>query len=293
MAGKRERDDLYRIAEMFVDRALRRDDSLFTPGVPVWSLETLKDLHQRFVGQPDASADSFENKLRRQLAGAPPQTVQLMGEMLYFHLLLPIGIRGDTKRRMINTVLGWSPEPVAIPADLSAALDRGIVRVGIAYNAARPFLLHFLIEFALAWKELPAPAREEALRDAWRFKEIVWQVPLQKAQGQREGLLHLVFPDVFEDIVSRRVKEQIARRYAHLVAEPTDDLDRQLVQIRRRLGDEHGPDFSFYGAGIVDDWRTGGKVIEPVVEPIIEKVSAAPLDELANRLLLDVGYRSE
>jgi 5-methylcytosine-specific restriction protein B len=219
MVRTRERDELYRIAGMFVDRALRRDDSLFTLSVPVWSLETLKDLHQRFVGRPDTSDDSFENKLRRQLADAPPRTLQLMGEVIYYHLLVPIGIRGDTKRRLINTVLGWSPEPVAIPADLSAALDLGIARVGTAYNTARPFLLRFLIEFAIAWKELPATTREEALRDPWRFKEIVWQIPIEKAQGQRDGMLHLVFPDVFEDTVSRRVKERMAQRYAHLVTE--------------------------------------------------------------------------
>src|SRR5436309_13795638 len=101
MVRARERDDLYRIAEMFVDRALRRDDSLFTPGVPGWSLETLKDLHQRFVGKPDASPDSFLNKLHRQLAGAPPQTVQLMAGVVDFHLLVPIVIPGDTKRRLL------------------------------------------------------------------------------------------------------------------------------------------------------------------------------------------------
>ncbi len=256
MVRTRERDELYRIAGLFVDRALRGDDSLFTPGVPVWSLETLKDLHTRFVGRPDTSDDSFVNKLHRQLADAPPRTLQLMGEVIYIHLLVPIGIQGDTKRRLINTVLGWSPEPAAVPAGLSLALDRGIARVGTAYNTARPFLLRFLIEFAIAWKELPDAAREEALRDPWRFKEIVWRVPLEKAQGQRDGLLHLVFPDVFEDIVSRRVKERIAQRYAHLVTEPTDDIDRKIVQIRYRLSDERGPAFSFYDPRYVDEWQT-------------------------------------
>jgi hypothetical protein len=41
MVRTRERDELYRIAERFVDAALRRDDSLFTPGTPIWSLEIL------------------------------------------------------------------------------------------------------------------------------------------------------------------------------------------------------------------------------------------------------------
>lgn len=55
MVRTREREDLYRIAVKFVDVALRRDDSLFTPSVPVWSAEVLEDLYQKFVGRPDES----------------------------------------------------------------------------------------------------------------------------------------------------------------------------------------------------------------------------------------------
>lgn len=255
MVRTRERDEIYRVAERFVDAALRRDDSLFTPGAPVWSLETLQDLYDKFIGRPDESSDSFEAKLRRQLSDAPPRTLQLMGEMLYVHLLLPIDFRGETKRRLIETVLGWSPTPVRIPADLAAVLDRGIARVGTAYNTYRPFQLHFLIDFTLAWKKLPAEERARNLSDPWRFKEMVWQVPLQKAQSQREGLVHLVFPDAFENIVSRKAKEQIAHRFAALMREPTEDVDRQLAQIRRMLSDSHGPAFSFYDKEIAPQWQ--------------------------------------
>lgn len=255
MARTRERDELYRIAERFVDAALRRDDSLLTPGTPVWSLETLQDLHDKFIGRLDDSSDSFEVKLRRQLRDAPPRTLQLMGEVLYIHLLLPIGFKGETKRRLIETVLGWSPQPVTLPPDLAAPLDRGLARVGTAFNTYRPYQLHYLIELVLAWKKLPADERERALADPWRFKELAWQVPFQKAQSQREGLLHLVFPDVFENIVSRKAKEQITHRLAHLAGEPTDDVDRRLQQIRRKLSDSHGSTFSFYDQEIARQWE--------------------------------------
>lgn len=255
MVRTRERDELYQIAERFVDAALRRDDSLFTPGTPIWSLETLQDLHDKFVGRPDESSDSFETKLRRQLHDAPPRTLQLMGEVLYVHFLLPIDYKGETKRRIIETVLGWSPQPVHIPADLAAPLDRGLVRVGTGYGTYRPFQLHFLIEFALAWKKLSAAERERALADPWVFKEIVWRVPIRAAQSQREGLLHLVFPDVFENIVSQKAKEKIAHRFAHLAGEPTDDVDRQIDQIRRKLSTSHGSTFSFYDKEIAPQWQ--------------------------------------
>jgi 5-methylcytosine-specific restriction enzyme B len=63
---------VYDAAQQFVDRCLRVDDSLFTPGRAIWSLAVCEDLHARFVGQPDSSKDTFENKFRRQLAEAPP-----------------------------------------------------------------------------------------------------------------------------------------------------------------------------------------------------------------------------
>ena len=255
MPKTHERDALYSIAQRFVDSTLRKDDSLFTPGVPVWALRALEDFSRRFVEQPDMSGDNFEDKLRRQLAGAPPQTVQLAAEVLYVHLMFPIGIRGETKRRLLQRVLSWSSSPVEIPSDVADALDQGLVRVGAAYNTGRPFQLHFLIDFALAWKRSTAEEREACLADPWRFKDFVWRLPVKKAQPQREALLHLVFPDLFENIVSQNAKKQIASRFPGLLTEPTDDVDRQLVQIRRRLADEHGAAFGFYDKDIAELWQ--------------------------------------
>lgn len=258
MVRTRDREDLYEIAKRFVDAALRRDDSLFTPGVPVWSLSTLEDLHRRFAGQPDESSDSFETKLQRQLTGAPARTVQLIGEVLYVYLMMPIAqsFRGDKKRRLLETVLQWSPEPVAVPPRLAKALDDGLVRVGTAYNTYRPFQLQFIIEQAIAWKRLSSEEREKALADPWLFKEIVWRLPISKAYMARESLIHLVFPDVFENIIAREAKKQIAQRYASLLTEPTDDVDRQLLQIRHRLADQHGSTFSFYDKNVLGGWQT-------------------------------------
>ncbi len=253
----RDREDLYEIAGQFVGSALRRDDSLFTPGEPVWSPPTLEDLHRRFVGQPDESADSFENKLQRQLAGAPTRTVQLMGEVLYVYLLMPVAesFRGDKKRRLIETVLQWAPERVAMPPHLAKALDGGLVRVGTAYNTYRPFQLQFVIEQVMAWKRLSAEERARALEDPWLFKEIVWRLPISKAYMAREALIHLVFPDVFENVIAREAKKQIALRLAALSTEPTEDVDRKLLQIRQHLAQDYGATFSFYDKAVLGRWQ--------------------------------------
>lgn len=68
-------EPVYSAVEQWVDVGLRHDGSLFTPGRPIWSASRLDDFYGRFVGQPDESGDPFLVKLRRQLDGAPDETV--------------------------------------------------------------------------------------------------------------------------------------------------------------------------------------------------------------------------
>ena len=82
MARRMGREEVYGVAERFVEQTLERDGSLFTPGTVIWSAENIEDLYERFVGNPDESSDSFEDKFRRQLDGAPPETRQLAAELL-------------------------------------------------------------------------------------------------------------------------------------------------------------------------------------------------------------------
>jgi 5-methylcytosine-specific restriction protein B len=56
----------YAAAERFVEHALRRDDSLFTPGRPIWSLSNFVELDRLYVQAPDPGAGTFEQKLRLQ-----------------------------------------------------------------------------------------------------------------------------------------------------------------------------------------------------------------------------------
>lgn len=238
---------IYAAAQHFVEVALRSDDSLFTPGRPIWTTANIDELYRRLVEQPDEGSGSFEEKLRQQLASAPPEVYQLAGELIYLHLLVIRETMGPrAKRRLITTVLGWSPAPVTIPPKLDAALDGGLARVGIAFVLQRYFQLAFLLAFARAWKRLPATERERLLADPWDFKEMLSSFEIKFAAPQREALLHLVHPDTFEPIVSREHKQRFAREYADYIAEPTNDVDRQLWQIRHNYERRHAQPVNFY-----------------------------------------------
>lgn len=246
-------EPLYHAAERFVEEGLRRDGSLFTPGKAVWTLDPIDDFYQRFVVNEDNSADSFEVKLRRQLAGAEQITIQFVAELLYVYLLIPHNMTAATKRTQVRGVLGLLAEPVAIPDDLDSAFACGIANLS-AGLAQRPQHLRFLVEFLRQGKQLDDDTREQALRDPWQFKARTTDVHVKGGQVGREGLLHLVFPDTFEPMVSAPDKQLIVDRLQYLVTDPADDVDRALLQIRTALDSEAGRLNSFYDPLIRPAW---------------------------------------
>ena len=259
-------ENVYAAAELWVERALRADDSLFTPGKAIWSSGWLGELRDRFLEQPDVSGDDFYAKLERQLAGSPPEVYQLMGEALFVHFLIisPRAMGHSTKRERIDRVLGWSPEPVSVPRDLTAAYAPGIANTGTAFGTYRPEMLAFIIEFAEQWKVEETDRREQIIGDPWQFKQFASGFAFQSAtmrnrshdtvRAQRDALLHLIFPDTFEGIVSADHKNRIADAFGQYVTEPADDVDRKLQQIHARLDENYGRSINLYDSDIRPQW---------------------------------------
>ena len=255
---------VYAAAGSWVDRALRADDSLFVPGKPIRSSPLLGQLHDRFLDHPDESQASFLEKLHGQLKGSPPDIYQLMGEALYFYFLIVSTRDSSDEQRVIDTVLGWSPSPVEIPPDLIAGLTPGITGTGQHFHTGRAFQVGFLIEFVERWKEIAPSVQKNLLEDPWTFKEFLMGIELKgrlfanrenAPRAQREAVLHLVFPDTFEAIVSANHKVRIARTFAQGVTVPGDDVDRKLKQIRPGIEAEYGnSDYLFYRSALRRKW---------------------------------------
>jgi hypothetical protein len=257
---------VYEAATQWVDCALRGDGSLFTPGKSIWSERWLGQLRKRYLDQPDESDDDFYTKLKRQLEGSPAEVYQLMAELLYVHFLIVWhdAMGGPTKEGQIRKVLAWSSEQIPLPKSLTAGLMSGIARPGGAFFFKRPFQVGFLIEFAERWKQQSTERRRRLLGDPWAFKEFLHFEPTgkmfdeSKGDGtyriQRNAVLHLVFPDTFEKILSIAQKSKIAEAFAEFVTEADQDIDRQLVQIRQGIEAQLGREFDFYADDIRAQW---------------------------------------
>ena len=254
-------ESVYRAAGAWVDRGLRSDDSLFTPGKEIWSHHLLGELHNRFLDRPDEGSRPFLDKLRDQLQGSPADVYQLMAEVLYVHYLLL-----DNNEQAVRTVLAWSPNPVSFPSDLASALQFLRINTGAARTNI-PFQVGTLIESVEQWKELEPSERDRLLEDQWAFKEFLFSrrfeskllVNNQKTGGlERHVLLHIVFPDTFEPILQND-KQRITRspEFARFIDSASSEIDRQIQEIRQGLETEWGRDFSFYDNGVTVLWRNG------------------------------------
>lgn len=223
-------ENVYMAAKAWVDCALRTDDSLFTPGTPIWTNENLAELRRQFLDRPDYGAgDGFFSQLKIQLENSQSDVYQLMAEVLYAEYLIVWSgerpqIRGARKRANVEDVLGWGASIKTVPNEpvrLVDGLTPGIAR-SQPFTQQIPYQVGFIIEFVEQWKKEPPDVRESLLIDPWAFKNFTVNISFQgqllhdqpnRAGAQREALLHLVHPYTFEGIVSADHKNRIANAF--------------------------------------------------------------------------------
>jgi 5-methylcytosine-specific restriction protein B len=242
-----ETQSAYAAAAQLVEQGFARQGSLFTPQKPVWTSETLADLHQRDTAADDTTGGGFVDRLRRRLEAAPAKTVQLAAELAYAHVLFASDLSPSSKRRVVTQALRLSNGTPEIPNPLDEALDHGLARTTVAFKLLRMSQLSFLATAAFEWWRLAEPDRRAALGDPRRFKSWLWELPHHGAYAQREALLHLVHPDSFEPIASRAIKQRIVHSFSRHVPAGIDDVDEALVAIRAVLERR-----SAHGSGFID-----------------------------------------
>lgn len=244
---------IYAVAEKWVDGALRRDDSLFTPGVPIWSLANVEELFERTHGNPQISKEEdFETKLEHQLDGAAPAIRQLAAEVVTVYFLISMAVGAKRKRAVIDSILDSG---VAVPADVAESFEYGLVNPGTAYNTRRPMQLWFLLDFVRTFKRLPHVQQTKVLEDPWALRALLFELDEKSAQSMREGLLHLVHPLTFEAITSRADKKKLTRAFHNYVSDDDANVDRQIAEIRGHLEAIHGPNVDFYRPGVKEQWK--------------------------------------
>jgi hypothetical protein len=295
-----DRPSLYVAARRFVDEGLRKDGSLFAPGQVIWTAANVRDFSRRYVEIYDSSQGTFDEKLRRQLAGANRDVAQLVGELLFVHALATVKMKRKTVEELIQVGLSASSGTIGVPQDSQPALGTGMASTGAGFFTNRYWMFAFLVRFLTRWKaELTAEQRDAALADPWTFKDVVYQVEMRAAQTQRQALLHLVHPNTFESIVSEDHKQLIINAFADPADAAEPDVDKRLMRVRERLASEYGPDFRYYDPEIQSRWLKNRGATPNGDEEEEEPTGGGgggragngpPASDLADRLLLDAGF---
>ena len=214
----------------------------------LWTRERFAELKRWYVDRPDESERSFLEKLQEQLEPTSPEAKRLMAEATWvYSLVLQPGNMGRAKKlEDIRTIHEWSGRP--LPEDhpaLGDILGQGLASAGAGYLTNKWREFNYLVETMLDWCFREQDQREALLAEPFRFSEWLDSLPGSDKRQFRHVLLFLLFPDTFEPLLSRSLKEKIVGQLreadAGAVAVKKLDciaLDRELIRIREELQDD-------------------------------------------------------
>jgi len=249
-----ELERIYALAHRWVTETLPQGGSMLTPSQAVWTLETLAELEEKFIGRPDTTpGKTFLQKLQDQLHDASPQAVQSMAELhvVCFLWVWQGAISAKKKLADINAILSWHPDRPQVPAEVAAAMAPGIAHPGQWAMTRRDTQLSGLIEVAA---QLLRDGRVvELASEPYAFRDFIMEVPTYAADNAKLGLIHVLFPETFEPIVAEKHKRWIVERFNQYAGGETD-LDRALERIRAALSEEYGEEFDYYRDPMVHRW---------------------------------------
>jgi 5-methylcytosine-specific restriction protein B len=250
-------EDTFAAMQRIRETTLVMFNSLFSPEKQLWTLKSLRQLHELFVERYDSGEGSFLEKWKKQLEGANDDIYQLAAEFLYVQQFFTRVTGPEKKLENVNIVLSWCAHPTAIPEWAIAGIKSGLAH-DQSFNQHRPNHLAWLIEFMIHWQALPENDRVALLSDPWRFAGDVRSVEFSRGayQPMQEAWLFIVFPDTFESISSRKDKKRIRDAFSDRLADgPTGNIDSDLLEIRNKLTVQEGAGFHFYRSPLVERWR--------------------------------------
>jgi 5-methylcytosine-specific restriction protein B len=248
---------IYDAAATWKENCLLADGSALSDGGNLWTNTLLGELDQRFVKNLDAGEGDFLSKLKVQLSEGSSDCRRLMAEILWLALLFPSNVGAAKKRENVHEIWSWSGEDLSANHPLLAdSVLEGIGSAGTAYNTHRWRELVFLIGALRDFKARDASDLEQIASDPWAFSG--WLSGLREARHRQliHILPHLLFPDTFERISSEGfgdTPEMEIRKWS------TVEIDRALLELRRRLEDEHGADIDFYQEEFEAQWKNQTK----------------------------------
>lgn len=258
-----------KVGAAILNDCLIADGSLLTPGKQIWTSDHLAELHANYIGAPDVSANSFAEKLEKQLAPCSPESRQLFAEIYALNILPIVNFLESTKVKVIEDVLAPLQPPVPLTPDLLAAFAQGVFHGGPAWSSRRWAQLSFLIEFAEYFKSQDPATRAAAATDHEALRKLVMNSPGQREPAQRQALLYTFQPRYYLPIVSNEHRRALRDAFAaqYLPNGPTKDLDADLRAIVDGIEREAGGPVDLYDETWKPKWLPDPKPAVKKTDP--------------------------
>ena len=256
----RDLNPILNAASTWITTCLIEDCSIF--GVALWTGPLIDEVYSAFSEHPDYGEESFQVKLKGQLAPASSGAKQLMAEMLWALLLFPSNVKATTKRRQVLDVWQQSGQPLVEDHPLlSNEVLAGIGSGGLAFNTLRPLELEFMVEIARSLKRMGKTERRDVLTNYDHFFSWIDSVPQRGQRQFRHMLRYFAFPDRVERMSSNNDRRKVLAAFSvapmHETASWTDrQLDEALLALREaKIKAYPGIDLDFYEPPLQEAWK--------------------------------------
>ncbi len=274
---------VYQAVQDFAQRCLLGDRSLLWPERTAWTAQNVAEVKRRLVDAPLFGTGNFEGKLLDQMRGASEGQWMIIADTFYVYYLPSSSITLNRKQEKID----WARSQAGLPAPATDAWEvqtHGFTRTGQRFNLKYAQFWLILL-FANDIKQRPDAG--EILVEPQRLQRVLDTVleslpnRLDRAADMRHALLHMLFSDRYERIISTGDKDAIIRTFGPRVSESLPpDRDTALVAIRQALAPEYGAQFDYYDETIKPLWRGVVQPSQPLPlrpEPAETSGQAAPV----------------
>ncbi|MFK0041076.1 AAA family ATPase [Paenarthrobacter sp. NPDC090517] len=240
----------------FVQRGLQEGGSVFSEGRSVWESGPVEELRSVFIDAPDPDAGNFVGKLKVQLAKVSDDARLLMAELVCWQLLpiSPNRIGERAKKERVQTLLGYMDHPVQIPVEIAKAFKFGSFDPGQAMNNKLYEALVLIIELLDSWLKKTEADKEALLADPWAWRQFINDLPGHSFRTQRNALVYLVHPKYITSIVSDNHKTRIHEAFVGEIGQPSEDIDRDLLDIVLKLQQKTAQPVDFYSDPLRKAW---------------------------------------
>ncbi|WP_163582821.1 AAA family ATPase [Gracilibacillus saliphilus] len=239
-----DRKIIYNIAEKWKKECLLNDKSLIWDDEHIWTEQNMNRFRAIFIENPDASGNSFDDKLKKQLENESVSVYKFAIEIMFIYYMFPYkgSVSYKTKMEKLEMIASWGRITLDPSLKVFEALKDGLGATGTFYNTSKYFEISFLFLAVEKLKGLSLEIREEILRDPKQLKRHADDIRqrLGKRVQTLHIFLHLLLPEYFESIASWGNKGQIVKAYSeYLTDDSVEDTDEQLLMIREKLQEQY------------------------------------------------------